>query len=149
MALSSATALLPYTTMYQAASKVITRLSRSAGPVCRTRLAMRPAKSFWKNVQLCRTTCQWFCQRIMFDRPGLTTWLIMTFCQNIAAGRASSSTAAITASCAQASRHSVPGACVETSDTTRPMNAGIEASSTAITPPPRNRPAVSQRACRM
>ena len=28
-----------------------TRLSRSAGPVCMTRVAMRPAKSFWKNAQ--------------------------------------------------------------------------------------------------
>ena len=135
--------------MYQAASKVITRLSRSAGPVCSTRLAIRPAKSFWKNVQLCRTTCQWFCQRIMLARPGLTTWLIMRFCQNSAAGRASSSTAAIAANCGQASCHSAPGAWVETSATTRPMKAGIEASSTAISPPPRNSPAVSQRAWRM
>ncbi len=85
----------------------------------------------------------------MFDRPGLTTWLIMTFCQNIAAGRASSSTAAMAASCGQASCHSAPGARVETSDTTRPMKAGIAASSIAITPPPRNSAAVSQRAWRM
>ena len=56
--------LLPYTTMYQAASNAITTLSRSDGPVCITRFAMRPAKSFWKNPHDCRTTCQWFCQRM-------------------------------------------------------------------------------------
>ena len=61
-----------------------------------TRLAMRPAKSFWKNVQLCRTTCQWFCQRIMLDRPGFTIWLIMTTWQSNASGRTSSSTPAMT-----------------------------------------------------
>ena len=56
--------------MYQTALIAATTLSRNAGPVCMTRLAMRPAKSFWKNVQLCRTTCQWFCQRIMLVKPG-------------------------------------------------------------------------------
>ena len=49
---------------YQTAVTDATRLSRTAGPVCITRLEMRPAKSFWKNAQLCRTTCQWLCQRI-------------------------------------------------------------------------------------
>ena len=56
--------------MYQTAVSSATRLSRIDGPVCITRLAMRPAKSFWKNAQLWRTTCQWFCQRIMFDDVG-------------------------------------------------------------------------------
>ncbi len=57
-AVSSNTALVPYTRMYQTAVRSATRLSRIAGPVCITRLAMRPAKSFWKKVQLWRTTCQ-------------------------------------------------------------------------------------------
>ena len=89
--------------MYQAASNDITTLSRSAGPVWITRLAMRPAKSFWKNVQLCRTTCQWFCQRIRFDRPGFTIWLISTTWQSSTDGRSTSSTTAMPASCGQAS----------------------------------------------
>ncbi len=55
---SSATALDPYTRMYQTALTELTTLSRNAGPVCSTRLARRPAKSFWKNIQLWRTTCQ-------------------------------------------------------------------------------------------
>ena len=73
---------------------------------------MRPAKSFWKNVQLCRTTCQWFCQRIMLDRPGLTIWLISTMWPSNTDGRISSSTTAMPASCGQASRSSASGACV-------------------------------------
>jgi hypothetical protein len=78
-----------------------------------------------------------------------TKWAIPPGLSSLAAGRASSSTAAIPARCFHASCHSAPGAWVETSDTTRPMNAGIAASSTAITPPPTNSPAVSQRAWRM
>ena len=35
--------------MYQTAVISATTLSRIAGPVCITRVAMRPAKSFWKN----------------------------------------------------------------------------------------------------
>ena len=37
-----------------------------------SRLAMRPAKSFWKKGQLWRTTCQWLCQRIRLVTPGTT-----------------------------------------------------------------------------
>ena len=36
-----------------------------------TRFAMRPAKSFWKNGQLWRTTCQWLCQRMRLVAPGI------------------------------------------------------------------------------
>src|SRR5213082_754598 len=46
-------------------------LSRSACAVVITRLAMRPAKSFLKNGQLCRMTCQWLCQRISEVAPGI------------------------------------------------------------------------------
>ena len=41
--------------MYQSARMLLTTLSRTALAVCITRFAMRPAKSFWKNGQLCRT----------------------------------------------------------------------------------------------
>ena len=111
--------------MYQAASNDITTLSRIAGPVCSTRLAMRPAKSFWKNVQLWRTTCQWFCQRIMFERPGFTIWLISTMWQSSTPGRSRSSTTAMPMSCGQASWISAWGVWVETRPTMRPMKAGM------------------------
>ena len=34
----------------------LTTVSRTAGPVCITFWAMRPAKSFWKKVRLWRST---------------------------------------------------------------------------------------------
>ena len=49
-------------------------LSRSAFAVCMTRLAMRPAKSFWKKGRFWRTTCQWLCQRIRFVTPGMSAF---------------------------------------------------------------------------
>jgi hypothetical protein len=61
--------------MYQTARMLETTHSRTALPVCMTRLAMRPAKSFWKNGQLWRTTCQWLCQRIRLVTPGTTALL--------------------------------------------------------------------------
>ncbi|MCY1443079.1 hypothetical protein D9M71_594770 [compost metagenome] len=45
-----------YTTMYHSESTICTADSRSDVPVCMTRLAMLPAKSFWKNDRLWRTT---------------------------------------------------------------------------------------------
>ena len=42
--------------MYQTVLIETTMLSRSDGPVCMTRLAIRPAKSSWKNDQFWRTT---------------------------------------------------------------------------------------------
>ena len=87
--------------MYQTALIELTMLSRMPGPVCMTRVAMRPAKSFWKKVQLWRTTCQWFCQRTRFIMPGAIACCVIRFCSNSAAGRASSSTAAMPTSCVQ------------------------------------------------
>src|SRR5213592_911345 len=60
--------------MYQTARMLAITLSRNALAVCMTRLAMRPAKSFWKNGQFCRTTCQWLCQRIMLVTPGISAF---------------------------------------------------------------------------
>ena len=40
---------------------------------------MRPAKSFWKNAQDWRTTCQWFCQRMRFDTLAAIAWLAIRF----------------------------------------------------------------------
>ena len=87
--------------MYQTLVSIATMVSRIAGPVCITRLAMRPAKSFWKNVQDCRTTCQWFCQRMRFDTLAAIAWLASRFCANIASGRAISSTSAMPTRCGQ------------------------------------------------
>ncbi len=87
--------------MYQTAVRSATRLSRIAGPVCITRLAMRPAKSFWKNVQLWRTTCQWLCQRMRVVTLAAIAWLAMMFCMVNASGRSTSSTSAMPASSGQ------------------------------------------------
>ena len=87
--------------MYQTAVSSATSVSRIAGPVCMTRLAMRPAKSFWKNAQLCRTTCQWLCQRIMLPTLAAIAWLAMMFCAVSASGRSTSSTTAMPASTCQ------------------------------------------------
>ena len=121
--------------MYQIPIIDRTTLSRSAGPVCMTRAAMRPAKSFWKNVQPCRTTCQWFCQRTRLVSPGTSTWLVTSACARCASGRSTISSSAMPASWRPASRQIVSGRCEETSVTIRPMNTGIAASSSATTNP--------------
>jgi hypothetical protein len=87
--------------MYQTAVSSATRLSRTAGPVCITLLAMRPAKSFWKNAQDCRTTCQWLCQRIRLPTLAAIAWLAIRFWAVSATGRATSSTRAMPASTCQ------------------------------------------------
>ena len=124
--------------MYQTALVPATTLSRRAGPVCMIRLAMRPAKSFWKKAQLWRTTCQWLCQRIRLVRPGAIAWLVMSACSSSAEGRSTSSTTAMPMSLGQSSRSNSPGAWVETRVTTRPMKTGMLASSSATTKPAMN-----------
>ena len=62
--------------MNQTAVSSETRLSRIAGPVCITRVAMRPAKSFWKKAHDWRATCQWFCQRIRLATLAAIAWFI-------------------------------------------------------------------------
>ncbi len=104
-----------------------------------TRAAIRPAKSFWKNVQPCRTTCQWLCQRTMLVRPGTSIWLATMACAKCAAGRARRNSAAISSSCVPASCQIVSGACDDTSDTMRPMQTGIAASVIATKKPVVNR----------
>ena len=134
--------------MYQTALVPATTLSRSAGPVCMIRLAMRPAKSFWKKVQLWRTTYQWLCQRIRLVRLAAMAWLVISACSSRAMGRRISSTATMPSSCGPASRSSVPGAWLEISVTTRPMKTGMVVSSTATRKPATNSAPTSQRAWR-
>src|SRR5947207_11219544 len=61
--------------MYQTLVSNATSVSRIAGPVCITRFAMRPAKSFWKNAQDWRIKYQWFCHLIRFDTLAEIAWL--------------------------------------------------------------------------
>ena len=126
--------------MYQTAVSSATRLSRIAGPVCMTRLAMRPAKSFWKKVQLCRTTCQWLCQRIRLPTLAAIAWLAMMFWLVSASGRSTRSTSAITARIGQKVSNRCSGGLEVISVTTRPMNSGIRESSSATAKPAANSP---------
>jgi hypothetical protein len=96
-----------------------------------TRAAIRPAKSFWKNVQPWRTTCQWLCQRTRLVMPGISIRFATISCAKCAAGRTIRNSIPIRASCQPASRQIVSGVCDDTSDTMRPMHSGISASVTA------------------
>src|SRR5438874_1818769 len=111
--------------MYQMPRIDRTALSRNAGPVCMTRAAIRPAKSFWKKVHPCRTTCQWLCQRTMLVRPGISIWLTMMACAKCAAGRTTRSSTAIATSWSPARSQIVSGSWAETSETIRPMQTGF------------------------
>ncbi len=134
--------------MYQTAVISAVKVSRIDGPVCITRLAMRPAKSFWKNAQLCRTTCQWFCQRIMLPTLAAIAWLAMMFCVVSASGRSTSSTSAMPTRIGQKSANSVSGLLAVISVTTRPMNTGMSESSSATAKPATNSPMNKPLACR-
>ena len=126
--------------MNQTAVSSETRLSRMAGPVCITRVAMRPAKSFWKNDHDWRTTCQWFCQRMRFDTLAAIAWFISRCWVVMASGRASSSTAAMPASSGQDCANNSSGRECVISVTTLPMNTGMVTSSSATTKPAANKP---------
>jgi hypothetical protein len=125
-----------------------TRLSRTAGPVCITRLAMRPAKSFWKNAQDCRATWKWLCQRIMLATLTAMAWLLTRFCAMCANGRSSNRTTDMPSSAGQLSAHSVSGWLDVTSVTMRPMKTGMVASSSATISPATNSAANSPLAWR-
>src|SRR6266566_2537744 len=126
--------------MYQTLVSSATRVSRIAGPVCITRLAMRPAKSFWKNAQDWRTTYQWFCQRMRFDTLAEIAWFAR-FCAVSAIGRATSSTNAIPNRCGQNFANSSSGGLAVINVTMRPMNTGMVESSSATTKPAANKAA--------
>src|SRR5262245_40840702 len=87
--------------MYQTLVSSATSVSRIAGPVCITRFAIRPAKSFWKNAQDWRIRYQWFCHLIRFDTLAEIAWLAIRFCAVSASGRAISSTNAMPRRCGQ------------------------------------------------
>ena len=126
--------------MNQTAVSSDTRLSRIAGPVCITRVAMRPAKSFWKNAHDCRETCQWFCQRMRLDTFAAMAWFIRRCWLVEASGRNTSSTPAMPSSHGQAVARSSSGLLAVTSVTTLPMKTGIITSISATAKPTANRP---------
>ena len=125
--------------MYQTPVMRATSNSRTAGPVCSTRVAMRPAKSFWKNAQDWRATCQWVCHRIMLATFAEIAWWAIRFCAVSASGRTTSSTAAMPRSTCQDCSHRRAGSLDVTSVTTRPMKTGIIESSSATMNPVANR----------
>ena len=124
--------------MYQTPVISATTVSRIAGPVCITRFAMRPAKSFWKNAHDWRTTCQWFCQRMRLVTFAAIAWLASRFCAVSARGRSRSSTTAMPIRRNPCSANSVAGLALVTSVTTRPMKRGIIVSMIATMNPATN-----------
>ncbi len=105
-------------------------------PACRTLLPIRPAKSFWKKVQLWRMTCQWLCQRTRSTRFGVIAWFRTSASATKKAGR-SSTTASMKASVPACSAKSAPGGVVDSIPTVQPTKTGSIAS--AIEPPATSR----------
>ena len=86
-----------------------------------------PAKSFWKNGQLWRTTCQWLCQRIRLVTPGTTALLRTRLSASSASGRPMSDDGAPCRPASAAPRANAAArsvACI--SVTSLPMKTGIE-----------------------
>jgi hypothetical protein len=124
-------AVVPYTPMYQTARMLDIALSRSELAVCMTRFAIRPAKSFWKNGQLWRTTCQWLCQRIRLVAPGTSALCRIATSLKIASGRTTSTRAIIATSIGVSAASAAARSVVSISATSRPMKSGITVSSSA------------------
>ena len=114
--------------MYQTARMLDITLSRSAFAVCITRLAMRPAKSFWKNGQLWRTTCQWLCQRIRLVAPGISTLWRIEMSTHATSGRATSTRTTIATSSGHCASSAAWRSVASISDTSLPMKSGITVS---------------------
>ena len=121
--------------MYQIARMLLTTHSRSALLVCITRLAMRPAKSFWKNDQPWRATCQWLCQRIMLVTPGSTALLRTRLSASIASGRPTRISSAMPASIGPDSANAAARSAFSISPTSLPMKRGITVSISATARP--------------
>jgi hypothetical protein len=135
--------------MYQTARMHETTLSRTALLVCITRLAMRPAKSFWKNGQLWRTTCQWLCQRIRLVTPGSTALLRTRLSSSSASGRPMSTSAAMPMSAGSAPASAAARSVDSISRTSLPMKTGISVSISATARPVANIATKSPRVWRM
>jgi hypothetical protein len=99
---------------------------------------MRPAKSFWKNGQLCLTTCQWLCQRIRLVTPGTTALLRTRLSASNVSGRPMSTTSAIPINIGSAAANAAARSAACISVTSLPMNTGISVSISATARPVAN-----------
>ncbi len=117
--------------MYQTARMLAMTLSRKALAVCMTRLAMRPAKSFWKNGQFWRSTCQWLCQRIMLVTPGISAFWRINMSARFASGRTTSTSATMPASKGHWRSSAAWRSGASIRDTNLPINTGITVSISA------------------
>ena len=106
-------------------------LSRSDCAVCMTRLAMRPAKSFWKNGQLCRSTCQWLCQRTMLVTPGISALWRIAMSAICSSGRTISTTSIIADSTGAFAASAAARSGAAISATSWPMKTGMLISASA------------------
>ena len=131
--------------MPQTAVMLAIALWRTAGPVSITRAAIRPAKSFWKNGQLWRTTCRWLCQRTRLVTLATSPALVISVWLAMASGRPASSTAAMAIRSRRWSARNVAGVPLVMARTRWPMNQGTEASSMATHRPATNSAANSGR----
>ena len=66
---------------------IATTLSRTAGTGLHHAAGDAAGKVVLEESQDCRTTCQWFCQRIRFDRLAAIAWLESRFCVVSASGQ--------------------------------------------------------------
>ena len=103
-----------------------------------TRLAMRPAKSFWKKGQLWRITCQWLCQRMSEVAPGMRTMCRIAISASSTSGRTTRTRAIMPMSIGHCSRSAAMRSAASMSDTRRPMKRGITVSSAATARPAAN-----------
>ena len=117
--------------MYHTARTPETALSRSELPVCITRLAMRPAKSSWKNGQLWRTTCQWFCQRTKLVKAPITALKRSRLSNSKAAGRKTNKKTNIRPNMGPASRSAASRSIAIISPTNLPIKSGMTVSLSA------------------
>ena len=117
--------------MYQTARMADITLSRNALAVCITRLAMRPAKSFWKNDQFWRTTCQWLCQRIRLVAPGISAFWRIAMSASSTSGRTMSISTTMPSSIGDCCASAAWRSAASISETSLPMNTGITVSISA------------------
>ncbi len=99
---------------------------------------MRPAKSFWKNGQLWRTTCQWLCQRMRLVTFGTTALLRTRLSAKRVTGRPTSTARAIPTSIGSAAANAAARSSACISVTSLPMNTGIRVSMSATRMPVTN-----------
>jgi len=126
-----------------------TRLSRIDGPVCITRLAIRPANRSGRTSTTGARRANGPASARGCRTLAAIAWLAMMFCM-VSAGRAQAPGAPPPSSVAAArrSRTGLSGRPAVIKVMMRPMNTGISESSSASAKPAANRPANRPLACR-